>query len=119
MTKKTDIGKRGEDAAFEFLKGKGYKIISRNYRQKWGEIDIIAISPGKFLVIVEVKTVMGIDPMFSAEDQMTKAKIKKTQRMASLYANSNEKISQNGWQIDLIAVKIVGEEFHVKHYENI
>ena len=35
------VGKIGEDIACRYLKDKGYKIIERNFRRKWGEIDII------------------------------------------------------------------------------
>ena len=34
-------GKIGEDIACKYLIGKGYTIIERNFRRKWGEIDII------------------------------------------------------------------------------
>ncbi len=48
-------GQVGEDAAVAFLKSKKYKIIERNYKNKIGEIDIIA-QKGEDLVFVEVKT---------------------------------------------------------------
>ena len=35
-------GKCGENAAVKFLKKSGYKILERNYRKTYGEIDIIA-----------------------------------------------------------------------------
>lgn len=37
------VGKIGEDIACKFLTNKGYRIIERNFRRKWGEIDIICI----------------------------------------------------------------------------
>lgn len=49
------LGKRGEDAAAGFLKRNGYKIIARNFRNKLGEIDIIAYD-GRTICFVEVKT---------------------------------------------------------------
>jgi putative endonuclease len=49
------LGKKGEDIAADFLKTRGFQIISRNYRQKSGEIDIICLDRGVF-VFVEVKT---------------------------------------------------------------
>ena len=52
-TKKT--GDRGEDYTAAYLKKNGYKILSRNYRKSYGEIDIIA-SKGKTICFVEVKT---------------------------------------------------------------
>ncbi len=48
-------GQCGEDAAAEFLKKKKYSIIERNYKNKIGEIDIIAKTKTD-LVFVEVKT---------------------------------------------------------------
>ncbi len=48
-------GQCGEDAAAGYLKKKGYKIIERNYRNKIGEIDIIAKNKEN-LIFVEVKT---------------------------------------------------------------
>ncbi|MBI4086864.1 YraN family protein [Candidatus Kaiserbacteria bacterium] len=50
------IGRIGEDAVANHLKRKGYHILSRNYRKKWGEIDVIA-EKDKIIHFVEVKTV--------------------------------------------------------------
>lgn len=55
MAEHNDLGKQGEDLAANYLIGKGYEILERNWRNKHKEIDIIA-KDGKFLVIVEVKT---------------------------------------------------------------
>ncbi len=52
-----EIGKLGENIACTFLENKGYKIIDRNYRKKWGEIDIIAQDSKRITYFVEVKTV--------------------------------------------------------------
>ncbi len=49
------LGKRGEDIAVQYLQGKGFKILTRNYRQKSGEIDIIC-KDHDIYVFVEVKT---------------------------------------------------------------
>ncbi len=48
-------GHAGEEEAEKVLKKNGYRIIERNYRCRFGEIDIIA-RDGKTLVFVEVKT---------------------------------------------------------------
>ena len=37
-----DFGSFAEGLAEKFLEGRGYKILGRNYRKPWGEIDIIA-----------------------------------------------------------------------------
>ncbi len=49
------LGAQGEEYAAAFLRGKGYRIIERNYKTRIGELDIIA-NDGGTLVFVEVKT---------------------------------------------------------------
>ncbi len=49
------LGKSGEDIAAGFLKEQGYSIIVRNYKSRFGEIDIIAWDKDT-LCFVEVKT---------------------------------------------------------------
>lgn len=49
------IGDFGEEETVKHLKKKHYKILSRNYKSKYGEIDIIA-KDKKELVFIEVKT---------------------------------------------------------------
>jgi putative endonuclease len=48
-------GKRGEELAAAYLAEAGYRIIERNYRCLFGEIDIVA-EEGETLVFVEVKS---------------------------------------------------------------
>ena len=52
---KSEIGKLGEDSVCNYLLGMGYRIVSRNYRIKGGEIDIIAEN-GDYIAFVEVKS---------------------------------------------------------------
>lgn len=129
MTKKSEIGKVGEDLATEYLKNKGYKIIEQNFRKPWGELDIVAKAPNKTLVFVEVKTMSQNKEGIQPEDQLTKAKLRKTQKAASLYAGHYpEKINyKKGWRIDLIAIVLSApnnltdsaKNCNIGHYENI
>ena len=50
-----ELGRRGEQLAAEHLIRRGFEIVERNYRTRWGELDIIA-SNGNALVFCEVKT---------------------------------------------------------------
>jgi len=59
MDNKT-LGKIGEDIAVKFLKRKGYRILHRNWRCVFGEIDIVA-EEKKFLVFAEIKTRSSLD----------------------------------------------------------
>ena len=48
-------GRAGESTAEEYLAVRGYDILEKNYRNRFGEIDIIA-KDGETLVFIEVKT---------------------------------------------------------------
>jgi putative endonuclease len=52
------IGRRGEEVAARHLRSRGFQIVERNYRTRWGELDLIALD-GDTLVFCEVKTVRG------------------------------------------------------------
>jgi len=49
------VGKAGEEAAVQYLLQRGYRILQRNYRCRFGEIDLIARDGGT-LAFIEVKT---------------------------------------------------------------
>ncbi len=51
----TERGRRGEDIAARWLREHGYRILERNYRRRFGEVDIIARHRDA-LVFIEVKS---------------------------------------------------------------
>lgn len=76
-------GRRGEDIAWAYLKQRGYKILERNYRCHYGEIDLIA-RDGETIVFVEVKSRRSA--AFGApEDSVGLAKQKKISTVALCY----------------------------------
>ncbi len=52
------IGAEGENKAVQYLVKKGFKIITRNFRKRGFEIDIVAIDRNNVIRFVEVKTVV-------------------------------------------------------------
>jgi putative endonuclease len=55
MPSKSARGREGENRAAAVLEAKGMKILARNFRSRFGEIDIIALE-NDVIVFVEVKT---------------------------------------------------------------
>jgi putative endonuclease len=112
MTLSTDkraVGALGEEIAATYLSRKGFKVIGKNYRRPWGEIDIIA-EKGDSVRFVEVKTVSRESlPDFSRgtsdyqpEEQVHPKKLEKIARTAELYmANKND---DRDFQIDVVTV---------------
>ena len=52
------IGARGEQLALEHFERLGFTLLDRNYRTRWGELDLI-LYDGAALVFAEVKTARG------------------------------------------------------------
>lgn len=121
MKPSSKVGAFGENIACSYLARRGYKIIERNFRKPWGEIDIVARAKDGCLVFVEVKTVRKTSlESLAPEEQMTISKIKKVRRTACLYAGYRTGlVSATGWRVDLVAITLENNVPSVAHYENI
>ncbi|MFC1645555.1 YraN family protein [Candidatus Omnitrophota bacterium] len=98
---KLELGRKGEDAAVDFLKRKGYKIIERNYRNKLGEIDVIA-KDSNTLCFIEVKTRTNFKFGYPQE-AITNFKQKKINRVALSYLKQYNLLNISA-RFDIISV---------------
>ena len=116
--KRKNLGEHGEEIAVKFLRNNNYRILTRNYRCKFGEIDIIAIDPkNKFTVFVEVKSRQNLE-FGEPEYAITKNKQKQVRKMAELYLY-DKGITEIDCRFDVFA--ILFEDLNnpvVNHYEN-
>jgi putative endonuclease len=109
MASTKDVGAIGESVAAEFLRRKGYKVIERNYRKPWGEIDIIA-EKGNIVRFIEVKSVSreSIGDITKEsddhrpEEMVHQYKLQKIARTAEMYMN--HKNDTRDFQIDVVGV---------------
>ena len=81
--RKIDLGKLGEEIACKYLQQEGYKIVYRNYRTRFAEIDIIA-EKNNILSFIEVKTRTS-QKFGEPVEAVTLAKQKKIHRCAEAY----------------------------------
>lgn len=108
-------GNRGEHAACKYLIQKGYRILERNFRKRYGEIDIIA-QKNDVISFVEVKTRSTTD-FGNACEAVTPKKQQKIIRTANAYIM--EKELDAGFSFDIIEVYIVGRKIvSIHHMEN-
>ena len=96
------LGKAGEDAAAEHLKGLGYGILERNYKTRVGEVDIVA-KDGENLVFVEVKTRSGVN-LGSPLESMTTGKLRRIENAALAYLASEVGDQDVGWRVDFLGI---------------
>lgn len=114
------VGKKGEDEAEKFLTRKGYKILERNYRKQYGEIDIIAIDTNKkepVLVFIEVKTRTSSQFGLPLE-AITPWKLKPLLKTAQLYVVSHSKLPELQ-RFDAISIILLSSGAKIEHMENI
>ena len=112
-------GDFGEDYSCRYLKEKGYRIIEKNYKNQFGEIDIIA-KDKENLVFVEVKT-RGSDKFGSPAQAVNHSKKQHIINAARLYISKN--MTDLNIRFDVIEVyaSFVSGEFileSINHIEN-
>lgn len=117
ITAKKRVGNLGESIAEKYLLRKGFKILARNYRKPWGEIDIIA-EKASVIRFIEVKTVSretlpGVTrensgPEYRAEELVHEQKLRKLARTAEIYMHDHRLDAD--YQIDAVAVYLSTRE---------
>lgn len=85
---KKHFGKKGEEIAVDYLTDNGFKILEKNFRSKFGEIDIIA-QKGQKLFFVEVKTRSNLRQGMPYE-AVNKHKIHQIKKAATYFLLEND-----------------------------
>lgn len=100
--KPRSLGQRGEDAAAAFLRGLGYRILHRNYLIAGGELDIVALTPDRTLVFVEVKTREN-ETLVRPEQAVDRLKQEQLFRIAAAYIKRYH-LHQEAVRYDIVGV---------------
>lgn len=116
--------KAGEDNGCEYLQKNGFKVIERNFRKGYGEIDIIAIDSSsspkeKVLVFIEVKTRKS-NSFGSPLESITPWKLKSLIKAAQFYKFIHPNLPDS-MRIDAISVSLSSnnEVDNIEHIKNI
>lgn len=113
MARNLELGAQGEDLAVGHLAAGGMTILERNWRCRYGELDVIA-TDGDTVVFVEVKTRSGRGYGTPAE-AVTFAKQSRIRRLAGLWLREQPR----GWtrvRFDVVSVLVEpGHEPTLEH----
>jgi putative endonuclease len=117
------LGKWGEDQAVSFLINKGYKILKRNFRTDYGELDIICqheLEGNDQLVFVEVKTRTTTKFGFP-EESVSWGKKQHILNSIADFMQKHPELDET-WRVDVIAIRrLRGKENapEIIHFENV
>jgi putative endonuclease len=117
MRSKDALGRRGEQAAAEYLRAAGFRILDRNWRCAEGELDIVAVH-GRSLVVCEVKTRSG-NRYGSPLEAISREKQRRLRRLAVSW------LVAHGVLFDQVRIDVVGitrdrsGEFSVEHVRGV
>lgn len=108
------VGARYEDLAAAYLSGEGYRILERNFRNRFGEIDIIAQAPDGTLVMAEVKyrsSGGAVDPL----EAVTLKKRRQISYIALFYLSRIKAADDTACRFDVIGIDRDGKIHHVEN----
>jgi putative endonuclease len=102
---RAQLGAFGEQLAVEHLTGLGLAILARNWRCRYGELDVIAAdTASRTAVFVEVKTRTG-DGFGGVAQAVTPQKVRRLRRLTSLWL-AGQNAGWAGIRIDVIGVRV-------------
>ncbi len=115
MTFKQNLGIQGENAAVDYLEALGYQIITRNWRCRFGEVDIVALHNSQ-TVFVEVKTRSGAGFGHPFE-AITSSKVRAMRKTANAYCVANR--AGPSIRLDAIAVYLLHGKISIEHLKQV
>ncbi len=109
------LGKKGEQLAADYLTKHGFHIIDRNFKARYGELDIIALE-GTALVFIEVKTRIGRE-FGLPEEAVTPRKLAEVIKTGQYYKLLHPELPES-LRIDVIGIELFSDET-VKYFNHI
>jgi putative endonuclease len=109
----TEKGQDGEQLAVRFLEEQGFRILERNYRNRLGEIDIVAEDRG-VLVFVEVRTLKA-SAGHSPEETILPDKQKRISRTAVAYVQ-HKRLDDRPARFDVVSVTLHDDRSALRHF---
>lgn len=115
---KQELARWGEETAQNYLEVRGIRIVEKNYRTQYGEIDLIGFENDD-LIFFEVKTRSSVKFGYP-EDAVNSKKIEKIELVANEYLDNASSNNLN-WRIDTIAIirNPYTQRFQIKWFKNV
>ncbi|MGX9671910.1 YraN family protein [Mycobacterium sp. HM-7] len=115
---RAEIGALGEQLAVDHLISLGMTVLARNWRCRWGELDVIATERDHCAVVfVEVKT-RTTNEFGGIEEAVTPEKARRLRRLASVWLAEQDS-RWSAVRIDVVGVRLGGRQPELVHLKGI
>ena len=104
-------GSAGELSAYRYLRQQGYKIVARNYRKSFGEVDLIGWD-GDTLAFIEVKSRTS-QARGRPEEAVHRGKQRQICRVAREYRSRN-RLHDINYRFDIVSIEGIAGQEHVE-----
>jgi putative endonuclease len=109
------VGTSSEEAAWRHLERAGYSLVARNFRSRFGEIDLVVERAG-VVVFVEVRSRRG-ERYGSALESVDRRKQRQIGRMALEFVARRRLLDRRA-RFDVVAIEWQDGEPRIDHVEN-
>lgn len=112
------FGSSAESAASAWLESAGYRILDRNWRRPWGELDIVASREG-VIHFIEVKASVARTAGFEPFVRAGHGKMARVLRTARTWLANYGGDHEPEWQLDVISVIMGPDGPEFEHFEHV
>lgn len=110
-----ELGAAGEHYAAGWLAQLGWQLLARNWRTRFGELDVIMLTPDGTVVFVEVKT-RRTQWYGTGQEAVTESKQTRLRHAAALWlAGPGRSVQRTGIRFDVVAILVEGRDPFVNH----
>ena len=95
------LGRRGEALTCGLYRRRGYEILARNWRCRYGELDVVALDGG-VLVFAEVKTLRR-ESAYRPADNLSRRQLRRDLRAAAVYRDRFAS-DRFPWRFELVEI---------------
>ncbi len=106
------IGNQGEKLALQYLKNNHFKILNKNFRNRFGEIDIIA-QKDKIIYFIEVKTRSNLSKG-NPYEAVNQRKINQIKKIAQYFILKKNFLN---YKLKIAVISIVLDNKDLKYFE--
>ncbi|XCB29775.1 YraN family protein [Arcanobacterium hippocoleae] len=116
---KRELGAWGEAKASEYLESLGFQVLARNWRCRFGEVDLVVFDPQiRAVIAVEVKTRRSVQAGIP-EEAITPEKLRRIRMLIvewiSVYQEKCRGLHWNELKVQAIAIDIRGEHCFLRY----